>query len=143
MTFHKLGNIRSLTWVNKDIPQPILKLKVLQNDSNNKVSTLYNVTARLCDFQQFTKQISMLNQIFRSALKQGNYSMNCPLKKGFYDLENIRVANRNPIWGYMYQFKTRFTLLGGLYQEADNNASLVALTTYKIVLKIIKKSCRE
>ena len=141
MTFLKQGNIRSLTWVNKDIPQPIFKLKVLQQDSNNKVSTLYNVTARLCDFHQFTKQISMINQIFQAALKQGNYSMSCPLKKGFYVMENVRIANRNPIWGYIYQFKTRFTLLGGLYQEANNNASLMALTTYKIVLKIVKKSC--
>ncbi|TMW48967.1 hypothetical protein DOY81_005958 [Sarcophaga bullata] len=143
MTFFKQGSIRSSTWVNRDIPQPICKLKILQKDTNDKESTLYNVTARLCDFHKFTKQIAMINQAFRTVLKQGNYSMSCPLKKGFYVMENVRVANRNPIWGFIYQSKTIFTLLGGLYQEANNNASLVALTTYKVVLKIIKKSCRE
>lgn len=142
MTFFKQGIIRSLTWVNEDVLRPIAKLRIFQTDSNNKVNTFYNITTRLCDIHQFTKQIAMISQAFQTVFKNGNYSMSCPLKKGFYVMENARVGNRNPVWDFLYKPKTKFSVIGGLYREAANNTSnLVSLTTYKMIMKIIKKSC--
>lgn len=142
MTFNKHGSLRSLTWVNKEIASPIVILKILQKDSNHKISTMYNVTTRLCDLQQFTNKISMFQQVFQTALKQGNYSMNCPMKTGLYIMDNARVGLRNPLLVFLHRPKTFYTIIGGLYEELSNK-SLVALTTYKMTIKIAKRSCRE
>ncbi|XP_046812630.1 uncharacterized protein LOC124421446 [Lucilia cuprina] len=141
MTFSKRGTIASLTWVNRDILVPIVKLKILQKEFNEKITILYNVTARLCDLQQYTSKISMFHQALQTTFKQGNYSMSCPMKKGFYVMDNVRVGLRNPLLSFLHRPKLCYTIEGGLYEEMPNK-SVIALTTYNITFKVARKSCK-
>ncbi|KNC29181.1 hypothetical protein FF38_07014, partial [Lucilia cuprina] len=160
MTFSKRGTIASLTWVNRDILVPIVKLKILQKEFNEKItilynvtaprlvilqkdccdrtSTLYNLTTRLCDIQQFISKVPMFKETILKALKQGNYTYECPLRRGFYVMDNVRINSRNPILAFMYRPNRTFTFTGGLYEELANR-SILPLSTYRFTGKIVKK----
>lgn len=140
MTFTQQGSVRSLTWLQNDINSPVAKLKILQKGENNKISVLYSVTARLCELKQFFEKIPMFKSSFQVATKQGNYTFSCPLKQGFYVMENIRIPHRSPALQFMYRTKTTFTFIGGLYEELSDK-SILPLTTYEFGIKIMKKLC--
>ncbi|XP_046805315.1 uncharacterized protein LOC111689276 [Lucilia cuprina] len=142
MTFSNQGFIRSLNWFERDITSPVARLVILQKDCCDRTSTLYNLTTRLCDIQQFISKVPMFKETILKALKQGNYTYECPLRRGFYVMDNVRINSRNPILAFMYRPNRTFTFTGGLYEELANR-SILPLSTYRFTGKIVKKVCKE
>ncbi|XP_075153693.1 uncharacterized protein LOC142227173 [Haematobia irritans] len=140
MTFQEQGTIFSEATVRREIAFPVSKLTVVQKEFGSMPSTIYNVSARLCDISSFFNKVPVIKQAFLSATKQSNLSFNCPLKPGFYVMGNMRIGNRNPILSFMNRPRVVFTIAGGLYEELKNK-TLLPLTTYKFAMKVVKKPC--
>lgn len=140
MTFDTDAGMSSLTWVNKVVQSPVSQLRIMLKEGKNRESTLYNVSARLCDIDAMIKKIPMLQQVFAKATKQGNYSFDCPMTPGLYVMENMRIGGRSPALALMYRPKARYEFIGGLFNEAKNK-TLLPLSTYRISVKIVKKPC--
>lgn len=119
---------------------PVAQFEILQTDCCYKTITLYNLTTRLCDIHQFINKVPMFMKTVQIALKHGNYTYECPLKKGFYVMNNIRIASRNPVLAFMYSANRNFTFNGGLYEQLENK-SLISMSTYMFKGKIEKKLC--
>ncbi|XP_061390618.1 uncharacterized protein LOC133325935 [Musca vetustissima] len=141
MTFGEQGSVSSETTVNREISYPVSKFRIIIREGK-KLSTLYNVTSRLCDVAATFSKIPIMKQGFISALKQSNMTFECPLKVGYYVLGNMRLGSRNPVMAFLYRPKVSYTIFGGMYEELPNK-TLAPLTTYRINVKIIKKSCKE
>uniref|UniRef100_A0A1I8MNM7 MD-2-related lipid-recognition domain-containing protein n=1 Tax=Musca domestica TaxID=7370 RepID=A0A1I8MNM7_MUSDO len=141
MTFDDPGSIRSETTVNREIAYPVSKFRIVVRE-DKRSSTLYNVTARMCDLVSTFSKVPLVKQGYITAVKQSNMSFDCPLKPGFYVMGNIRIGSRNPVVSFLYRPKVVYLITGGMYEELKNK-SLIPLTTYKISVKIVKKPCKE
>ncbi|XP_073821592.1 oven mitt [Musca autumnalis] len=142
MTFDEQGSVHSETTVNREIAYPVSKFRIIVREDKKPSTTMYNVTSRICDLVAMFSKAPIIKQAYISAMKQSNMSFDCPLKPGYYVMGNMRLGSRNPVISFLYRPKVSYTILGGMYEELKNK-SLLPLTTYKMNVKIIKKSCKE
>ncbi|XP_037958896.1 uncharacterized protein LOC119688289 [Teleopsis dalmanni] len=142
MTFHPKGVINTVTTVNKEIPSPVTHLSLEQKEDGERGTTLYNITTKLCDVQSFLKKVPMLKTILNASLKQGNYSFNCPMKKGVYLMENIRISSRSPLLSLIYRPKAVYHLHGGVFEEMTDK-SLLPFCAYDFYFRIVKRQCSD
>lgn len=141
MTFSNLGFIQSRTWIQKDIAYPVSKIRVSQK-TGSKFLPPFNMTARLCDLYNALSRIPTIKKAFLSATENSNLTLACPLKAGFYIMDNIRFDKNSRVLALMHRPKDSFLFEGGLYEELRSK-KLQALTTYRFTAKVIKTSCKN
>lgn len=141
MTFSNLGFIQSRTWIQKDIAYPVSKIRVSQK-TGSKFLPPFNMTARLCDLYNALSRIPTIKKAFLSATKNSNLTLACPLKAGFYIMDNIRFDKNSRVLALMHRPKDSFLFEGGMYEELRNK-KLQTLTTYRFTVKVIKTSCKD
>ncbi|XP_017151707.1 uncharacterized protein LOC108161850 [Drosophila miranda] len=140
MTFSNQTGIGSLTTINEEIASPVSRILIVQRSSKEKPRTIYNASTRLCDLQNVFNSVPLFKPVKDNVLKQSNYSLSCPLTKGTYAMNNMRINPKNPLLGLLYQPKHSFTVKGGLYEELPRGR-IRPLSTYFMAGKVIKKSC--
>lgn len=140
MSFSPEGGITSITTVNEVVEDPIVRFTVWVKDGNKPANTVYNISSKLCEFQNAVTKIPIFKTVSQT-LKPGNYSFDCPMKVGVYIMDNVRLKNRNPFLSFIYRPNTIFGFNGGMFRKLDNGTT-ISLTTYNIVCKVIKLPCK-
>ncbi|KAH8361004.1 hypothetical protein KR093_007464, partial [Drosophila rubida] len=140
MTFSNQNGIGSITTINEEISSPISSLLIEQQSPKEKKRVIYNVTTKLCTLQSIFNSVPLFKPVKENILKQSNYTFSCPLKKGVYVMNNMRINPRNPLLNLMYQVKGTFFVRGALSAEMPNEI-LHSLSTYFITGRIIRKNC--
>ncbi|XP_030565027.1 uncharacterized protein LOC115765542 [Drosophila novamexicana] len=140
MTFSNQNGVGSTTTINEPILSPVSKMLIVQQSPKEKKRIIYNVTTKLCAMQGILNAVPLFKPAKESVLKQSNYTFSCPLNKGVYVMNNMRVNPRNPLLSLMHQAKGIFTVMGALLEELPNS-QMHPLSTYNIAGKIIRKSC--
>ncbi|XP_034667037.1 uncharacterized protein LOC117900694 [Drosophila subobscura] len=140
MTFSNQTGISSITTINEEIASPVSRILIVQRAGKEKSRTIYNASTRLCDLQNVFNSVPLFKPAKDSVLKQSNYTMSCPLTKGTYAMNNMRVNPKNPLLSLLYQPKHSFMVKGGLYEELPRGR-MRPLSTYFMTGKVIKRSC--
>ncbi|EDV57182.1 uncharacterized protein LOC6540735 [Drosophila erecta] len=141
MTFSNQTGIGSVTTINEEIASPVSRLLILQHFGRQKPRTIYNASTKLCDLQNVFNSVPLFKPAKDNMLKQSNYTMSCPLVKGTYAINNMRVNPKNPLLSLLYQPKHTFSVSGGLFEELSGGRRLRALSTYFMTGKVVKKFC--
>ncbi|KAM8718197.1 hypothetical protein ACLKA7_004843 [Drosophila subpalustris] len=140
MTFSNQDGVGSITTINEPVSSPISSLLIVQQGPKEKKRIIYNMTTKLCAMQGIFNAVPLFKPVKESMLKQSNYTFSCPLNKGTYVMNNMRINPRNPLLGLMYQAKGTFTVMGSLSEELPS-AKLHLLSTYYLSGRITKKNC--
>ncbi|KAH8413073.1 hypothetical protein KR009_007803, partial [Drosophila setifemur] len=140
MTFSNQSGITSLTVINEEIASPVARLLILQHSPKVKPRTIYNASTKLCELQALFNSVPLFKPAKDNMLKQSNYSLSCPLLKGTYVMNNMRVSPRNPLLTLLYQPKHTFSVKGGVYEELSRGRTK-PLSLYFMTGKVVKKSC--
>nr|XP_016935096.1 uncharacterized protein LOC108013685 [Drosophila suzukii] len=140
MTFSNQTGIGSVTIINEEIASPVSRILILQHSAREKARTIYNASTKLCDLQNVLNSVPLFKPVKDNMLKQSNYTLSCPLVKGTYAMNNMRVSPKNPILSLLYQPKHTFSVKGGLFEELRGRR-LRPLSTYFMMGKVVKKSC--
>ncbi|XP_034475065.1 uncharacterized protein LOC117782178 [Drosophila innubila] len=140
MTFSNQDGVGSITTINEPIVSPISSLLIEQRGPKEKKRIIYNVTTKLCAMQSIFNAVPLFKPVKENMLKQSNYTFSCPLNKGVYVMNNMRVNPKNPFLGLMYQAKGTFIVMGSLSEETSNG-KLHHLSTYYLNGRITKRSC--
>ncbi|SPP79194.1 uncharacterized protein LOC117581899 [Drosophila guanche] len=140
MTFSNQTGIGSITTINEEIASPVSRILIVQRSGKEKSRTIYNASTRLCDLQNVFNSVPLFKPAKDSVLKQSNYTMSCPLTKGTYAMNNMRINPKNPLLSLLYQPKHYFMVKGGLYEELPRGR-MRPLSTYFMRGKVIKRSC--
>ncbi|KAH8352475.1 hypothetical protein KR084_004404 [Drosophila pseudotakahashii] len=140
MTFSNQTGIGSVTTINEEIASPVSRILILQHSGREKARTIYNASTKLCDLQNVFNAVPLFKPAKDNMLKQSNYSLSCPLVKGTYAMNNMRVSPKNPLLSLLYQPKHSFSVKGGLFEELRGRR-LRPLSTYFMTGKVVKKSC--
>ncbi|XP_017065563.2 uncharacterized protein LOC108104169 [Drosophila eugracilis] len=141
MTFSNQTGIGSVTTINEEIASPVSRILILQHSAREKPRTIYNASTKLCDLQTVFNSVPLFKPAKDNMLKQSNYTLSCPLIKGTYAMNNMRVSPKNPLLSLLYQRKHTFSVKGGLYEELPRGRRLRPLSTYFMAGKVVKKSC--
>ncbi|XP_017856638.1 PREDICTED: uncharacterized protein LOC108609428 [Drosophila arizonae] len=140
MTFSSQNGIGSITTINDPIASPVARLLIVQQSPNESKRIVYNMTTKLCAIKGIIDAVPLFKPVKDNMLKQSNYTFSCPLKKGVYVMNNMRINPKNPLLSVLYQAKGTFTVMGALLEELPNT-QMHPLSTYNIEGKILKKSC--
>jgi len=140
MTFSNQTGIGSVTIINEEIASPVSRILILQHSAREKARTIYNASTKQCDLQNVLNSVPLFKPVKDNMLKQSNYTLSCPLVKGTYAMNNMRVSPKNPILSLLYQPKHTFSVKGGLFEELRGRR-LRPLSTYFMMGKVVKKSC--
>ncbi|XP_016968696.2 uncharacterized protein LOC108036842 [Drosophila biarmipes] len=140
MTFSNQTGIGSVTTINEEIASPVSRILIIQHSAREKARTIYNASTRLCDLQNVFNSVPLFKPVKDNMLKQSNYTLSCPLGKGTYAMNNMRVSPKNPLLSLLYQPKHTFSVKGGLFEELRGRR-LRPLSTYFMTGKVVKKSC--
>ncbi|XP_017046091.1 uncharacterized protein LOC108091411 [Drosophila ficusphila] len=141
MTFSNQSGIGSVTTINEEIASPVSRILIQQHSAREKARTIYNASTKLCDLQNVLNSVPLFKPAKDNMLKQSNYTLSCPLVKGTYAMNNMRVSPKNPLLSLLYQPKHTFSVKGGLFEEVPRSRRLRPLSTYFMAGKIVKRSC--
>ncbi|XP_017126104.2 uncharacterized protein LOC108145294 [Drosophila elegans] len=141
MTFSNQTGIGSVTTINEEIASPVSRILILQHSAREKPRTIYNASTKLCDLQNVFNSVPLFKPAKDNMLKQSNFTLSCPLVKGTYAMNNMRVSPKNPLLSLLYQPKRSFSVKGGLFEEPPRGGRLRPLSTYFMAGKVVKKSC--
>lgn len=140
MTFSNQDGIGSTTTINEPVKSPISTLLIVQQGVNERKRIIYNMTTKLCAVQSIFNAVPLFKAVKENMLKQSNYTFSCPLNRGVYVMNNMRINPKNPLLGLLHQSRGNFTVSGALLEELPNFRTH-PLSTYYVYGRIIKKSC--
>ncbi|KAH8409393.1 hypothetical protein KR222_002319, partial [Zaprionus bogoriensis] len=140
MTFSNQDGIGSTTTINEPVISPVSSLLILQQGFQEKNRIIYNMTTKLCTMQSVFNAVPLFKAVKENMLKQSNYTFSCPLNRGVYVMNNMRINPKNPLLGLLYHTKGNFIVKGALLEELPNTG-LHPLSTYYVNGRINKKSC--
>lgn len=108
----------------------------------NKGTTriLYKGVVDVCNFSKFEKNVKVFSSLFTILHdgSTGNFSMSCPLKKGVYVMNNIRIPDNSPVLRFLYAPNSKYTM-SGLNSWVFPNGSKFLMHDFNITLTIVKK----
>lgn len=140
MTFSNQDGIGSTTTINEPVLSPVSSLLIVQQGVNERKRIIYNMTTKLCTMQSIFNAVPLFKAVKENMLKQSNYTFSCPLNRGVYVMNNMRINPKNPLLGLLYQAKGNFTVSGALLEELPNTR-MNPLSTYYVYGRIIRKTC--
>lgn len=140
MTFSSQNGIASVTTINDPVISPVASLLIVQQSPNEKKRIVYNMTTKLCAMKGIIDAVPLFKPVKENMLRQSNYTFSCPLNKGVYVMNNMRINPKNPLLSLLYQAKGIFTVTGALLEELPNS-EMHPLSTYNFAGKILKKGC--